>query len=87
MFNQLYPYSDLPLANQAKHKDLLGYHDIRVGNAPDERLKLFISTNLPSLLPRARSLFDQTKDLLAAYGNNGVDYDSFRDQVKARLGH
>jgi hypothetical protein len=57
------------LADQVREKHLLGYHDVRVGNLPDERLIKFISTNLPDLLPQARRSFDQFKDLLCAYGN------------------
>lgn len=31
-YNQLFPVSETDLPNQAKHKDLLGYHDVRIGN-------------------------------------------------------
>ena len=61
MFTQLYPAADIDLANQAKHKNLLGYHDIRVGNAPDQRLLKFTLVNLPKILPAARRDFDHAK--------------------------
>jgi len=83
-YNQLYPYSNLALAEQVKDKDLLGYHDVRVGNTPDERLTRFISTNLPGLLRAARKRFDLMKDLLDSYGNERIDYSSFAQQVKLR---
>lgn len=84
-YNQLYPLSDLTLAERSKDKDLLGYHDIRVGNIPDERLKLFVGTNLPNLIPKARILFDEMKDLLEEYATQRLDYETFRDEVKSRL--
>lgn len=34
---QRYPQTDAPLAEQAKHKRLLGYSDITLGNEPDGR--------------------------------------------------
>ena len=40
-YNQLYPTADAELADLAKDKHLLGYHDIRVGNHPDARLSRF----------------------------------------------
>ena len=47
-YNQRYPNADTALAMRARHKDLLGYHDIRVGNDPDSRLLTFIIQNLPT---------------------------------------
>ena len=41
MYNQLYPTADAELADLAKDKHLLGYHDIRVGNHADARLNRF----------------------------------------------
>jgi len=66
-FNQRYPRADQELAELASHKDLLGYHDIRVGNHPDSRLRRFIHTNLPKLLPGAWERFEQNRDLLCAF--------------------
>jgi len=83
-YNQLYPYSEAPLAEQVSHKDLLGYHDIRVGNAPDARLTHFIHVNLPSLLPTARKQFDRFRDVLADYANQRFDYPTLVHEIKAR---
>ena len=69
-YNQLYPEADAELAAEAKDKRLLGYHDIRVGNAPDARLRRFITENLVALLPAARNRLDQFRDLLAACGES-----------------
>lgn len=68
-YNQVYPASEAALAAQAAHKNLLGYHDIRVGNEPDKRLLRFLLTNLPAVLPDARARFDEYKDLLLAYSS------------------
>lgn len=38
MYNQRYAQADAALAGRVKDKKLLGYHDVRVGNDPDERL-------------------------------------------------
>lgn len=83
-YNQLFPTADAALAAQAAHKDLLGYHDIRVGNAPDRRLNEFIQTNLPKLIPRLRPAFDDYKDLLAAYGSGAIEYTEFAARVRRR---
>jgi hypothetical protein len=86
-YNQLYPYSDRTLAEKVSHKDLLGYHDIRVGNAPDDRLMRFLSVNLPKLLPASRKRFDLFKDLLADYANQRIDYPELVKHVKSRTAH
>jgi hypothetical protein len=83
-FNQLYPASEQPLADQVKDKNLLGYHDIRVGNNPDARLAKFLTAHLPSLLPRARQQYDDFKDLLCGYANGEHDYKSFAARVRRR---
>ena len=41
-YGQLLPATAAELAEQAKDKELLGYHDIRLGNEPDQRLQKFI---------------------------------------------
>ena len=63
-YNQLLPEADRDLADRARHKKLLGYHDIRVGNQPDARLRKFIGGNLPKILPEAREKFDAYHYLL-----------------------
>jgi hypothetical protein len=84
-FNQRYPQADEGLAAQARHKDLLGYHDIRIGNEPDARLIKFIHTNLPTLLPSFRDRFDRFKDLLSAYATGQMPYKEFAARSKRRL--
>jgi hypothetical protein len=76
-YNQRIAQADAELAAKMAHKNLLGYHDIRTGNAPDTRLIRFITINLPALLPTARAKFDQWKDLLREYAVEGLSYNEF----------
>lgn len=85
VFNQLYPKSAQELADKVKQKTLLGYHDIRVGNEPDQRLIRFVHINLPAVLPVARQKFEEFKDLLWGYANGEHSYKSFAARVKRRL--
>jgi len=84
-YNQRYPAADSALAEKAKHKDLLGYHDIRLGNEPDKRLLKFIQKDLPGLLPEMRDRFERFKDLLLDYVEGRKSYKSFSARVKRRL--
>lgn len=61
-YNQLFPTSDQDLADRARHKHNLGYHDIRLGNTPDDRLLKFITKNLITVADSARERFDAYKD-------------------------
>ena len=83
-FNQRFPNADHELAAQASDKNLLGYHDIRLGNEPDERLTRFIHQNLPSVLPQARARFNEFKDLLTAYALAGMPYEDVSARVRRR---
>lgn len=83
-YNQLFPVADTVLANQAKHKDNLGYHDIRIGNAPDKRLTDFISRNLPAAMPEARAKFDAYKDLITSFADGSMKYAEFAARVRRR---
>ena len=83
-YNQLYPAADHHLAEKARDRRLLGYHDIRVGNQPDARLVKFIGSNLPRVLPGARERFDRYKDLLADFGDRTVPYKEFTARVRRR---
>ena len=76
-YNQLFPNADAILADKARHKKLLEYHDIRVGNEPDKRLTLFLHTNLQKVLPVARAGFEIFKDLLTKYSTREIGYDAF----------
>jgi hypothetical protein len=84
-YNQLFPEADTALANnRAKHRENLGFHDIRSGNAPDARLTDFIARNLPAALPAARERFDEYKDLLDEFANGPMDYPEFAARVRRR---
>lgn len=83
-YQQLLPSTSAALAEQAADKDLLGYHDIRLGNDPDDRLRHFICTNLPALLPEARRRFAAYRDLLEAYGDGTMEYPAFAARVRRR---
>ena len=83
-YNQLLPEADRALADQAKDKRLLGYHDIRIGNQPDNRLIKFITIDLPQRLPKSRKQFDQNKDLLEAFATKRIDLRELTSQVRQR---
>jgi hypothetical protein len=83
-YNQLYPSSENEVAARLREKTLLGYHDIRVGNDPDPRLKKFIVTNLPQILPEARSRFEEYRDLLDSYARGNMPYEEFAARVRRR---
>lgn len=82
-YNQLFPESEEALAQKARDKTLLGYHDIRIGNMPDTRLLKFIGTNLNNILPEARSRFDEYKDLIDDYTKD-MEYKEFSARVRRR---
>ncbi len=83
-YTQLLPEADRELAELARDKNLLGYHDIRIGNQPDNRLLKFIGTNLPKILPEARDKFDDYKDLLGDFGSGDMPYDEFAARARRR---
>ncbi len=81
-FNQLIDESDRAVAEKAKDKTLLGYHDIRIGHEPDKRLLKFVGTNLPKILPKAREKFDKHKTLLALYATGEFNYPALVKAIK-----
>lgn len=83
-YNQRMAQADADLAEKAKHKNLLGYHDIRLGNVPDARLTRFIHENLPGLLDQARVQMDAYRDLLEAYAYKDIGYVEFAARVRRR---
>ena len=83
-YNQLFPTADRELAERVRAKDLLGYHDIRVGNQPDNRLLSFIHTNLPNLLDSARASFNDYNDLLTKYATGQMEYPEFSARTRRR---
>jgi hypothetical protein len=84
-YNQLFPESDRALAEKVKNKTNLGYHDVRIGNKPDERLSRFIVENLPAILPAAGERFDAFKDLIEGFVKGDHDYKSLAARVRRRL--
>ena len=82
-YNQLLPESMRVVGEKAKDKELLGYHDIKFGVEPDQRLLKFIGKDLPGLLPQARERFDQYKDLLWEFAN-GMNYKEFAARLRRR---
>ena len=83
-YNQLLPEADRELAEKAKDKQLLGYHDIRMGNQPDARLIKFVTTTLPQILPEARKRFDEYQDLLDDFASGMRSYEEFAARVRRR---
>jgi hypothetical protein len=83
-YNQLLPSSDVTLAKKLRQKDLLGYHDIRLGNEPNTRLVKFIAINMPRVAPAARERFNTFKDLLAKFGSGEMTYKQFAARVRRR---
>ena len=82
-YNQLLPDSMRDLAALARDKELLGYHDIRLGNEPNQRLRRFIG-KLPSLLPEARDRFAEYKDLLEEFASGSMSYEEFAARSRRR---
>ena len=83
-YNQIYPVSERELATQARHKRLLGYHDIRVGNEPNSRLLTFVGNRLPRLLQLARQRFNKYQDLLSDFAHREETYQSFAARARRR---
>jgi hypothetical protein len=83
-YNQLLPTSAAAIAAQARDKNMLGFHDIRLGNQPDDRLTKFLHENLPAVVPGARERFETYTNLLADYGNGAIAYEEFAARVRRR---
>ncbi len=85
-YHQRYPRAFAELAEYARHKTLLGYSDIRLGNEPDARLMKFFAQSLPAALPEARRRFQARKDLLLAYGEGKMGYGALCARLGVRRG-
>lgn len=83
-YNQRMASADAVLANQARHKDLLGYHDIRVSNDPDARMSKFFNDQLPVLAEAAVAKLGAFHDLLWAFATNEMPYTEFSARVRRR---
>jgi len=76
-YNQLMSEMDREIAAKAADKNLLGYHDLRVGDEPDRRMTKFIGENLPSLLPKARAKVEEHLLALERFATNAIEYNEF----------
>ena len=85
-YNQLYFDEDRALGEQARNKDLLGFHDIRFGTTPDRRLLNFLQNSLPNVLPDARKRFDSLRNLHVAYANQQIPYTQWRKELLVAAG-
>jgi len=85
-FNQLYANADKDLADLVRDKDLLGYHDVRVGNEPDERMNRFVTDLLPGLVGGARSTFEKFREVHRAYGRGQLYYKAWVREIMTRSG-
>jgi len=85
-YNQRFPDSASDLAGKARHKKMLGYHDIRLGNEPDARLIKFLHTDLPAVLPTATARFNEHRDLLESFAYGKISYLAFHTELRLRLG-
>jgi hypothetical protein len=83
-YNQLLPAADQALADQARLKNLLGFHDIRTGNVPDDRLKNFLGRNMLEVAPDAREKFKEYRDLLEDFVSGAMKYEEFAGRVRRR---
>jgi len=84
-YNQLMAPADYAIAERVKHKDSLGYHDIRVGDQPDGRLTKFIGTDMMAVAVEAREKFERFKDLLKDFSSSEITYPAFAAKVRRRL--
>jgi hypothetical protein len=73
-YNQMYPEADAGLAQKVREKNLLGYHDVRVGNEPDKRMVRFFEELLPTLVREASPTFQKFRDVHRAYGKGEITY-------------
>lgn len=84
-FNQLLPYSEAELAEELKHKNKMGYFDIRVGNTADSRMVRFLDQSLPAAMPGARDKWQAHADLVKRYATDpDMSYDEFAGRIARR---
>lgn len=84
-YNQLTPMHDTDLVANLKHKDRMGFFDIRQSNQPDHRLLNFIGKNLPLVLPEARAKWDAHADLIQRYASDDeMTYQEFAGRIGRR---
>lgn len=81
---QFYPAEYDNLAQQMRHKDSLGFFDIKVTDYPTPLLHDFITRIVPEELPDARKRFDTFKDLLSLYAFGHLSYTGFAARIRRR---
>lgn len=84
--NQLYPPEAANLAAQLRHKDSLGFFDIRATDSPSTTLHDFVCRIIPAELAGARTRFDQFKDLLDEFARGRMRYKEFAARIRRREG-
>lgn len=84
MFNQLYPYADEELASLAADRDLLGFHDIRIGHSPSPQLHQFFQAAIVAEARSSREAFERHIDLIYSFGSGEHSYESFAARVRRR---
>lgn len=65
----------------AKHRDGLGFADIRFTLDPPRHLLRFFQSTLPNHLSQVRATFEANKALAMAYGEQSIDYKDFVSQL------
>ncbi len=83
-YNQRLPLSEAELADKAKHKDMLGFHDIVLGNEPDGRLLKFVGVNLGNVALTARGKFTAHSDLLGVFASGKMPIREFSAGIRER---
>jgi hypothetical protein len=85
-YNQRYPKADEQLAELVRDKRMLGYHDVRTGNEPDDRMRRFVCQLLPELVEKAKPVFETFSSVHANYGNGKITYDEWVKEILVRNG-
>lgn len=85
-FNHLYPPEAANLAAQLRHKDSLGFFDIRATDSPSPTLHDFICRIVPAELDEAKERFDAYKDLLDDFARGRMRYREFAARIRRREG-
>jgi hypothetical protein len=83
-YNQLYPVADAKLADAVRTTNLLGYHDVRIGNEPDKRMLRFIGELLPVLAKGAGGTFQTLRETHRAYGMGEISYAQWLKALRAQ---
>jgi hypothetical protein len=81
-YNQLYPEADARLAERVREKNLLGYHDVRVGNEPYRRMLRFFEELLPTLVKEVKPTFLKFREVHRAYGKGEIRYPEWLKELR-----